>query len=119
MSLKINGLGTNYMTYHYNFDRNGGWATYLQNLALENSHDRQMFNGELNTVAGMKENLDFAYPTQQHGIPWANVSGYPIKKGYIKNNNFKTVANSEAGKRRIERDIKKQWNPRYYGAHGI
>ncbi len=119
MSIKINGLGTNPITYHYNFDRNGGWAAYLHNLSLQNNHDRQMYNGELNSIAGMDNNLTFAYPDQNHGIPWRNVSGYPMDKSFIKVNNFTVKGKSERGKKRIERDIKQQWNPRYFGAHGV
>lgn len=118
MSLQFASLGTNYETYSMNWDRNGGWANYLQQLSLQNNHDRQMQNGELNTTTGMQK-ISFASPLDKHPMAHS-YTGHPIDESSIRPNNFKVdVKPSKAKKAKVERMKKIGLNPRYLGATGV
>jgi len=118
MTVQFASVGTNYETYSNNFDRNGGWSNYLNNLSLLNNHDRQRYNGEFNTVSGMRE-ISFGYPVYKENAV-KNKTGHPMTKDYIKNVNFKVDTDTSKSKReRIKRTSAKGYNPNYLGAHGV
>ena len=118
MSLQVSAVGTNYETYSNNFDRNGGWANYQNQLSLLNSHDRQRYNGEKNSTAGMRE-IQFGYPIYRESKT-VNRTGFPMTQNFIKNVNFKVdTKTSKQKKERLKKDAKKGYNPAYLGAHGV
>lgn len=53
MSISIGPLGTTDASYAHNPDRSGQYAAFLNELALQRSHDRQVRNGEVNRHSGM------------------------------------------------------------------
>lgn len=89
MSISVSNAGTNYNTYAMNPSRSGDWATYLSNLALQNSHDRQRVNGELNYKTGVKDSN-------------------PISENKINDSLTKLQ------KPKKPKAIKKNYNPRYF-----
>jgi hypothetical protein len=95
MSQTVSGLGTNQYTYAHNPDRSGQWATYLSDLALQNSHDRQRVNGELNASTGMVD---------KNPIPSKNL------------NDSLTKVKVPERKERIKKYKQKGYNPRYFRA---
>jgi hypothetical protein len=118
MSIQIASLGTNYESYYNNWDRNGGWANYLQQLSLLNNHDRQIYNGEFNTRTGMHD-ISFASPFDNHPIK-NNLSGHEMKDSFVKPVNFKVDTDQTTTKRkRVQRMKKIGLNPRYLGATGV
>lgn len=89
MSLSVSNAGTNYNTYAINPARSGDWATYLSNLALQNSHDRQRVNGEFNYQTGVRDEK----PLAQNRV---NTSLTKIEKS------------------KTPKKVSKNYNPRYF-----
>lgn len=92
MSVSASNLGTNYSTYTMNPDRSGQWATYLSNLALQNSHDRMQYNGEMNVKTGI-------------------VDKRPIPEKHIEPVNVKIKVPKK--EKEIKQMKKRGYNPRY------
>jgi hypothetical protein len=89
MSVSISNAGTNYTTYAVNPSRSGDWSTYLADLALQNSHDRQKVNGEFNYRSGV-------------------IDSKPLTDNRIKTSKTKVV------NPKTRKVSKKNYNPRYF-----
>lgn len=118
MSLQFANTGTSYNTYAMNWDRNGGWSNYLAQLSLQNNHDRQISNGEFNSVAGL-QNITYASPFDTQPIA-NNITGYPMKASYSQPVNFTVNTKpSKAKKEKVQKMKKAGLNLRYLGANGV
>ena len=100
MSVSSSNLpGLNPQTWKMPYNRTGEFANYLNMLSLQNSHDRMIYNGEVNTVSGMKH-MNAFYPTIKKPQS-ENVSGYPLSAEKIRKQNvkIKTPPESETTKK--------------------
>jgi hypothetical protein len=95
MSLRLSNIpGADPQSWKLPYDRSGGWANYRNMLSLQNAHDRMTYNGEVNTVAGMR-NMNAFYPIIKKPQS-ENVSGYPMSKSRVRKQNFKVKVPPES-----------------------
>lgn len=113
MSFQQSGLGTNDYTYSNYFDRNGGWANYLNALSLQNNHDRQKVFGQANVDLGMVEIDSVGHPvTASDGR-----AGLPLPKKRVKYQ--KAIIAVPSKEKEMQALKKRGTNPKYdFGAPG-
>lgn len=107
MSFQQSGLGTNNRTYSHNWDRNGGWASYLQSLSLQNNHDRQKVNGQVNVKTGM---VDIDALNRRSAVT-SGVAGEPLPPKRVGYQNFKISVPDN--KEKLAKMKKQGKNPNY------